>query len=334
MNNRNTKRNRMNPPKVSVIIPVYNTGNYLRDCLDSVVNQTLKDIEILCADDGSTDGSPAILREYAAKDSRIRVFTQKHSNAGAARNMGLAHAAGEYLAFLDSDDYYEPLMLEHMLACAQDRAADVVVCRLKICDEDSGKLEEADWSVKKELLPEKHIFTFRDIERDCFLSILGFNWDKLFKRSLAEENQLSFQSQGVYNDSLFTYSALVCAKTITVLDEALVVHRYRTARDSISDRRAAYTDCAYRFLQGLKAFLVRTGNDARYERDFVNYAIHLLYIDLIAEGRDAASRKAMKEKIRRWLEEFHANGHDPAYYYHPLEFEALLREISEREETT
>lgn len=318
----------MNPPKVSVIIPVYNTGKYLRSCLDSVVNQTWKDMEILCTDDGSTDGSHAVLREYAAKDSRIRVFTQEHSNAGAARNMGLAHAAGEYLAFLDSDDYYEPVMLEHMLACAQERAADVAVCRLKICDEDTGKLEEADWSVKKELLPQRSVFAFRDIAQDCFLSILGFNWDKLFKRSLVTENRLSFQPQGVYNDSLFTYSALVCAKAITVLDEAPVVHRYRSARDSISDRRAAYTDCAYTFLQGLKAFLVRTGNDARYERDFVNYAIHLLYIDLTADGRDAASRKEMQEKIPRWLEEFHANGHAPAYYYHLPEYEALLRELS------
>ncbi len=219
-------------------------------------------------------------------------------------------------------------MLEHMLACAQERAADVAVCRLKICDEDTGKLEEADWSVKKELLPQRSVFAFRDIAQDCFLSILGFNWDKLFKRSLVTENRLSFQPQGVYNDSLFTYSALVCAKTITVLDEAPVVHRYRSARDSISDRRAAYTDCAYTFLQGLKAFLVRTGNDARYERDFVNYAIHLLYIDLTADGRDAASRKEMQEKIPRWLEEFHASGHAPAYYYHLPEYEALLRELS------
>lgn len=321
----------MNPPKVSVIIPVYNTGKYLRECLDSVVNQTLKDIEIICVDDGSTDDSLAVLREYAAKDSRIKVFTQEHVNAGAARNTGLSHAAGAYLSFLDSDDFYEPVMLEHMLACAQARAADLVVCRLKIYDEDVGKLEEADWSVKKELLPDKTVLSFRDIEQDCFLCILGFNWDKLFKRSLVRDNHLVFQSQDVYNDSLFTYSALVCANAITVLDEALVIHRYRSAHNSISDRRAAYTDCAYTFLQGLKAFLIQTGNDALYERDFINYVIHLLYIDLIANGRDAASRKIMQEKIVRWLDVFHANGHPPAFYYHLPEREQLLQHILGRE---
>ena len=89
----------------------------------------------------------------------------------------------------------------------------------------------------------------------------------------------------------------VAVLDITVLDEALVIHRNRSAHDSISDRRAAYTDCAYTFLHGLRAFLVRSGNDALYERDFINYAIHLLYIDLIADGRDAASRKTMQEKI-------------------------------------
>ena len=94
-------------PKVSVIIPVYNTEPYLRQCLDSVVNQTLLDIEIICVDDGSTDTSPEILREYAASDSRIRIFTQPHADAGVARNLGLRHASGKYLSFLDADDFFE-----------------------------------------------------------------------------------------------------------------------------------------------------------------------------------------------------------------------------------
>ncbi|MDO5139064.1 MAG: glycosyltransferase family 2 protein, partial [Oscillospiraceae bacterium] len=87
-------------PKVSVIIPVYNAEEYLRECLDSVVNQTLRDIEIICVDDGSTDGSLSVLREYEKGDPRVRVFTQPNINAGAARNKGLYNATGEYLSFL------------------------------------------------------------------------------------------------------------------------------------------------------------------------------------------------------------------------------------------
>lgn len=91
--------------KVSVIIPVYNVEPYLKQCMDSVVGQTLKDIEIICVDDGSTDGSLDILKEYATEDSRIQIIEQKNAGAGAARNNGMRHATGKYLSFLDSDDF-------------------------------------------------------------------------------------------------------------------------------------------------------------------------------------------------------------------------------------
>lgn len=91
--------------KVSVILPVYNVSEYLRQCMDSIVGQTLKDIEIICVDDGSTDDSLEILKEYEAKDKRVKVIEQKNAGAGAARNNGLAIATGEYLSFLDSDDF-------------------------------------------------------------------------------------------------------------------------------------------------------------------------------------------------------------------------------------
>ena len=98
--------------KVSVILPVYNGETYLSECLDAILGQTLKEIEVICVNDGSTDRSPEILREYAARDSRIRVIDQENTGAGAARNNGMAQARGEYLSFLDADDFFEPQMLE------------------------------------------------------------------------------------------------------------------------------------------------------------------------------------------------------------------------------
>ena len=98
--------------KVSVILPVYNAGKYLHQCMDSIVNQTLKDIEIICVDDGSSDNSLEILRQYAEKDERVKVIAQANGGAGAARNNGLRAATGEYLSFLDSDDFFELDMLE------------------------------------------------------------------------------------------------------------------------------------------------------------------------------------------------------------------------------
>ena len=99
----------MKQPIVSVIMPVYNGETYLRQCLDSVVNQTLKEIEIICVDDGSSDRSVEILKEYAAKDERVMVLQQANAGAGAARNNGLSKASGKYLSFLDSDDFLKQI---------------------------------------------------------------------------------------------------------------------------------------------------------------------------------------------------------------------------------
>ena len=117
--------------KVSVIIPVYNVEPYLKQCMDSVVGQTLKDIEIICVDDGSTDGSLDILKEYATEDSRIQIIEQKNAGAGAARNNGMRHATGKYLSFLDSDDFFEPRMLEKAYDLAEKDQADFVSIQIR-----------------------------------------------------------------------------------------------------------------------------------------------------------------------------------------------------------
>ena len=113
--------------KVSVIIPVYNVQAYLRQCMDSVTGQTLRDIEIICVNDESTDDSLQILEEYVAKDKRVQIITQKNAGAGAARNNGMRHAKGKYLSFLDADDFFEPDMLEKAYEQAEKDQSDFVV---------------------------------------------------------------------------------------------------------------------------------------------------------------------------------------------------------------
>ena len=126
--------------RVSVVVPVYNVAPYLRQCLDSLVGQTLKDIEIICVDDGSTDGSGAILDEYAAKDGRVRVVHQANAGAGAARNVGLDLATGEYLFFCDPDDWCARRMLARMFRQAQNVRADVLLAPTYRCDSVTGRL--------------------------------------------------------------------------------------------------------------------------------------------------------------------------------------------------
>ena len=312
-------------PKVSVIIPVYNTEKYLRECLDSVVNQTLKDIEIICVDDGSTDGSLAILHEYEEKDSRVKVYMQEKSNAGAARNVGLSKATGEYLAFLDSDDYYELFMLEHMLACAQKRVADIVVCRYHTYYESTGKTSYSCWGVKMDRLPSNIVFSYHEIEQECFSSILGCPWNKLFKRKLVTENKLRFQEQPVFNDAFFSYSAMISTNALTVLDESLICYRSRASSDSITDRRSQYMDCSYKLLRELKNFLVYSGVYEKYEQHFINYTIRLLYADYTAKNRSQEAKIEMGEKIRTWLDEFQVNGHELNYYFDLVKYKELMQ---------
>ena len=129
-------------PVISVIVPVYNTEPYLRECLDSISNQTLKDIEIICVDDGSSDNSIKILKEYEEKDNRFTILTQNHLKAGVARNNGIKIAKGEYLCFLDSDDFFDLNMLEEMYNQGKEDNSDIVVCGYKIFNQKTKRLQK------------------------------------------------------------------------------------------------------------------------------------------------------------------------------------------------
>ena len=113
-------------PYVSVIVPVYNTEQYLNRCLDSLINQTLKDIEIICINDGSTDNSLNILKEYANKDNRIVIIDNKHSGVGATRNLGLKKATGTYIGFCDSDDYVDTTFYENLYNFSKQIPYDII----------------------------------------------------------------------------------------------------------------------------------------------------------------------------------------------------------------
>lgn len=123
---------------ISVIIPVYNVKEFLNECVDSIINQTYTDLEIILIDDGSTDGCGEICDNYAQKDKRIRVIHQKNQGLSAARNTGLEHMQGDYLTFLDSDDYLMPSTLEHMLSLAKKHEADMVACPFWRLEEDGS----------------------------------------------------------------------------------------------------------------------------------------------------------------------------------------------------
>lgn len=230
-------------PKVSVIIPIYNVEEYLRACLDSVLNQTLGDIEIICIDDGSTDCSAKILAEYAKDDRRIRVITQSNIGAGAARNTGLAIAQGQWVSFLDADDVFDSKMLSDMVVAGESENADVVAC-----------------SEKK--------------RGDIFFRWRGWAWDKLFKRDFIMRQMLEFQNLPVSNDLFFTYSALaLSSKTVAVAND-YVFHRKRAGSVETTRDRAPLAP-----LEAVKALYARIGmvdGFARWIPEFLFWHINRL----------------------------------------------------------
>lgn len=208
-------------PKVSVIIPVYNVEEYLRQCLDSVINQTLKEIEIICVDDGSTDSSLEILKEYAAKDHRITLITQQNLHAGVARNAGLAVAKGEYLSFLDSDDFFELNMLEETYNKAIKDNSDIVIFNFYNYDNIS-KTEKTSYAYDKKFL---NTFSPKKFKDYIYFISTPAPWNKIFKSSLIKNESLKFENLQSCNDITFVNSALSFATNISVVNKYFVHYR-------------------------------------------------------------------------------------------------------------
>ena len=203
-------------PLVSVVIPVYNVEKYLNQCLDSVISQTLTDIEIICVNDSSTDGSLNILEEYAKRDERIKVVTQPNGGAGAARNRGLSMASGKYLSFLDSDDFFEPDMLELAYKKAEKDKADFVVFNSNQYYTDKGKFVEVSWTLREKEIPPYTPFNHRQMTDNIFKVFVGWAWDKLYNKEFVEKNHLLFRSREQVDDMLFVFSAVALAQRISM----------------------------------------------------------------------------------------------------------------------
>lgn len=217
--------NVVNEIKVSVIIPVYNTEKYLIECLDSVLNQTLREIEVICVDDGSTDNSLQILKEYQKKDARIIVLTQENKSAGAARNYGLSIAKGKYLSFLDSDDFFDKDLLKKAYKNAEKNNADIVVYKFKRFNEKTKEYTNCDWGFRKKYWPNKETVNYKDNPNDIFNSFHLAPWNKLYNKHFIEKNQILFQDNKRTNDLLFVCEAFAIADRISLLDEVLLTQR-------------------------------------------------------------------------------------------------------------
>lgn len=214
----------MEAKKVSVIIPVYNVEPYLRECLDSVVGQTLKDIEILCVNDGSTDNSGAILAEYAARDERITVITQDPCGVSAARNAGLDRATGKYIYFLDSDDYIDLDALERLYDRAEALRVDALFFDfVNFNDGVEGKL----WQLVRKEYPEvcSGITFLKKLRDDEAYSVTVMNM--LINHAFLRSADLDFYEGIIHEDHLFMSRLLMQAKRVSHMGYKLYHRRLR-----------------------------------------------------------------------------------------------------------
>lgn len=317
----------MYTPKVSVIIPVYNVEKYLRQCLDSVVGQTLQDIEIICVNDSSTDQSLSILEDYQRKDNRIQIITQENAGAGAARNKGLSIAKGKYLSFLDSDDFFEKDMLEKAYVMAEKVQADFIVYKSDQYHTDKDKFITTTWVVRETEIPPYYPFNYRQMTSNVFKVFVGWAWDKLYRREFIQKHDLEFQEQRTSNDMFFVFSALVLAKKIAVLPKILA-HQRRDAKDSLSKTREFSWKCFYHALTALRKRLIQEGLYKELERDYINYALHacLWNYNTLAEPTKSMLGSMLRDT---WFEELNIKGKKEEYFYINKEFqeyEQLMKE--------
>lgn len=212
-------------PKVSVIIPVFNVEKYLRQCLESVLNQTLRDIEVICVDDGSTDDSTKILKEYADSDERVKVIYQENKGAGAARNTGMHAAKGQYLFFMDSDDYCAADFLSKTTAYADKKRSDILVFNFCRFDEQSGEKEYRDGLVKARYPQGKDTFSYKDNPRAICKIVNPTPWNKLYLHEFVKKSGLEWLEVSTTNDITFATLSVLAAERIAYLDETFLFYR-------------------------------------------------------------------------------------------------------------
>ena len=315
-------------PKISVIIPVYNSETYLSQCLDSVCMQTLQEIEIICVDDGSTDTSPKILLEYAKKDPRVRILTQQNKGAGAARNYGLRESTGEFLSFLDSDDFFEPDMLEEAYKNIEEYQADFVVFESDQYHMNTKEYVRNPWVLRRKDIPPYMPFKHRELTDNVFKTFVGWAWDKLYRKSFVTEHDLWFQEQRTSNDLLFVFSALVLAKRISVVYKTLA-HQRRGGGESLSVTREKSWHCFYNALTALRDRLIREDIYWELEKDYINYALHfsLWNYRTLAEP----TKHLLKERLcAEWFSDLGIQGKSREYFYNKSEYDEYLKIIGQK----
>lgn len=255
-------------PLVSIIIPVYNVEEYLRECVDSVINQTYKNLEIILVDDGSTDSSGRICDEYAATDNRISVIHQKNGGLSVARNTGIETSNGDYIYFLDSDDYIDPNTIESILEIEVTENSEIVFFdAVSFADTNDFKVTQ-NYIRKNTYKTDSGYNVFCEMtKRKEFHSAVYLMF---YTKEFIINNSLSFVPNILHEDMIFSFIALCKAKTVTQCKQAFYHRRYR--KNSImtsSKSKKHFTSCITVYRQNSEFTMKLKQNDIGFATEFV-----------------------------------------------------------------
>ena len=307
---------------VSIVMPVYNVEKYLERTLETLLNQKLKNIEIICIDDGSTDGSLDILQKYQKKDSRIKVFQQENKGAGAARNLGLDNASGEYLLFLDSDDIFDENLCNEVYYQSIRKKADVCMFGAQRLDMQTLKTEPMEWVLRKSEIPMNNLFSGKSACNKLFQMTSGCPWSKMFRREFVVENGIRFQDLKNTNDAFFIRMNMALANRITTVKRCFVTYRYNEGNNIQSNKSKAPLEF-YEAFKEMKRELQQRGMFEIFERTYCNMVLKESLFNLKTAGTVEAQEQIKKLLKEEAIDFYGLRKHPKEYYYVKNEYEEM-----------
>ena len=271
---------------ISVIIPVYNVENYIEKCLDSVCNQSFKDLEIICVNDGSTDNSLKLLEDYAKRDSRIKIITQENRGPGHARNTGLKNATGEYVLFVDSDDFLCENSLDELYYNINSNNSDLVIFKFFNYNEKNNTFRPSGIPLDELFVNVDYnnfTFTFKDIKMHVMYDYFAV-WFKLYKKDFLDKYNLSFPIGIAYEDVLFQIQSFIYADKMSFLPKPL--YNYRSNPKSLTSDATKIFDII-EVIDSIEKFLKENSLYEYFEFEFLMFKIiHYTYRVRLSKGTD------------------------------------------------
>ena len=253
---------------ISVIVPVYNIEKYLPRCIDSILDQTYKNWEAIFVNDGSTDNSLKILEEYKKRDERIKIINKKNAGSGAARNDGIETSKGKYIAFLDSDDWYEKNFLENLYNNLIENNSDVAMCNPKMTYDDTSKNKKIN------------TYFFNEIELnktpEKILGILEMPvvWNKLYKKEIIVKNKIKFPNYSFCEDVEFLYKTFLYVNNLSKIEDDL--YNYYQRRDSETKKiKEESIEQVYKVIKNIENYVKE--NFIEKLEIFYQYKVQFLY---------------------------------------------------------